>query len=88
MVDRITEHSGTTRNRRKFFVFWEGYPDEPTWEPETNLTNTTIYLEYVAKLPVALPPTARRAAKAKAVPRVGLRKSERDAVSSLQQVRQ
>ena len=97
MVERISEHRGTTKNRRKFFVFWEGYPDEPTWETEMNLINNTVYLEYIAQLP-APPPTARQAAKAKAGPLAptpsfpppSCPRPNRsgDAVSSLQQVSQ
>jgi hypothetical protein len=61
MIDRIQEHSGV--KRRRFLVYWEGFPDEPTWEPEGNLRANSVYHEYIANLPPS-EPTARKPADA------------------------
>ena len=35
MIDRIEKHTGV--KQRKCLVYWEGSPEDPTWELEGNL---------------------------------------------------
>ena len=50
-IDYISEHKGTGADRR-YLVYWEGYPEEPTWEPQENLDDCEVFASYLMQHPV------------------------------------
>ena len=72
IIDRIEEHTGV--KRRKFLVYWEGFPEEPTWEPEGNLRANSVYQEYIANLPPSEPAARKPAARKPAARKPAARK--------------
>lgn len=42
------EHRKGVNGLFEFKVLWEGYPDEPTWEPRCALENNLVLNEYLA----------------------------------------